>query len=425
MSLTSTFDVPVGTVTISINTTTTEVMNVESVSNIKYEYDVGTGQATVDRLFAIYSTVDIQLLQYSTTGTNLFEYLITEAATPRTVDMTILTHTGLTYRFRFSLDQDSIKYKASTKKVTILCSPIQPTDTVEVVFNSAPSDEYFPVTFDTGLTIGASGIGALNFVKYTLEKINPNLPSVYASFPALGTDLSPNGYEYLASPSLLPTIDLTYGIVYKQIGGDTLSGIAIETLKRMAAIEGGIIGTGFDFNFYIQRLNTTYNTSLNDYEVEEVSFEYGYKPYASIGVSTLSGIHSNLETAPVLESYDNQALKRMDIQFPIPYLYKAEYETGLFGDGFFPNLVTIPDYEASLANNGVTSYVAAFGADKRLVVDVTVLGFDKIKPYQMVVFNTGAEFPTPLNGKYFRPTSLDYDLYQNKVKAKLYYVGDV
>jgi hypothetical protein len=115
----------------------------------------------------------------------------------------------------------------------------------------------------------------------------------------------------------------------------------------------------------------------------------------------------------------------MDIQFPIPYLYKAEYETGVIGDAFFPNIVTIADYEASLANNGVSSYVAAFGADRRLVVDVTVLGFDKIKPYQMVVFDTGAEFPTPLNGKYFRPTSLEYDLYQNKVKAKLYYVGDV
>ena len=425
MSLTSTFDVPVGTVTFSINTSTTEVMNVESVSNIKYEYDVGTGQATVDRLFAIYSTIDIELFQYSVTGTDLFTYLINETATKRTVDMTIEGHAGSTYRFRFSLEQDSIKYKASTKKITLLCSPIQPTDTVEVVFNSASAGDYFPVTFDTGSTIGASGIGALNFVSLTLNKVNPNLTSIYASYPAQGIDLSSDGYMYLDGVNL-PILGEVYGIIYKQIGGDTLSGIAIETLKRMAAIEGGIIGTGFDNNFYIQRLSTTYSTSLNDSEVEEVSFEYGYKPYASIGVTLLSGILSNLDTAPVLESYDNQALKKMDIQFPIPYLNKAEYETfGGIGDAFSPDIVTLSDYEASLANNGVSSYVAAFGADRRLVVDVTVLGFDRIKPYQMVVFNTGTEFPTPFNGKYFRPTSLEYDLYQNKVKAKLYYVADV
>lgn len=424
MSLTATYDTPCGTVEISINTSTTEVMEVSSISNIKYEYDIGTGQATVDRLFALYSTVDIEIMGYSLSGTNLFDYLISQTATQKIVDITLTTYNAETYRFRFTLDQDSIKYKATTKMVTLLCNPIQPTDTVETVFQSCPTVDFFPVSFDSGATIGASGIGALNFVKQTLDVINPSLSSVYASYPIQGTGLSADSYMYL-NDVFTPIIGEIYGIVYKQIGGDTLSGLAIDTLKRMAAVEGGIIGTGFDKNFYIQRLSTQYLATITEDDVEELNFEYGYKPYASISVTLLSGMHSNLETVTITEQYDNNALKKMDVNFNVPYLYKAEYEAGSVGNCFIEDIVITTDYEQGLAFNGVDSYVASFGATNRLVVDVSVLGFDKIKPYDMVVFNTGDDIPTPVTGKYFRPTSLEYDLYQNKVKAKLYYVADV
>jgi hypothetical protein len=425
MSLTATYNTPCGVINISINTSTDEVMEVMSVGNIKYEYDIGTGQANLDRLFAIYNTVDIEIQGYSQKGTALFDYLIGQTATAKIVDMTLTTYESVLYRFRFTLSQDSIKYKSSTKIITLLCNPIQPTQTVETVFQASPNDAFFPVSFVSGNSINASGIGALNFVKQTLDLINPNLSSVYSSYPIQGTDLSPDSYMYLDNTTNLPTIGLTYGIVYKQIGGDTLSGIAIETLKSMAAVEGGIVGTGFDKNFYIQRLSTQYLATLTQNDVEELSFEYGYKPYASIAVTILTDSKSNLDQVTILEQYNNEALKKMDVNFPVPYLYKAEWETGVVGDTFITNIVTTADYEAGLAFNAVDSYVASFGAKNRLVVDVNVLGFDKIKPYDMVTFSSGSELPSTVTGKYFRPTSLEYDLFNNKLKAKLYYVGDV
>jgi hypothetical protein len=97
----------------------------------------------------------------------------------------------------------------------------------------------------------------------------------------------------------------------------------------------------------------------------------------------------------------------------------------MVGDTFITNIILGADYEAGLAFNAVDSYVASFGAKNRLVVDVNVLGFDKIKPYDMVTFSSGSELPSTVTGKYFRPTSLEYDLFNNKLKAKLYYVGDV
>jgi len=431
MSLTSTYETPSGAVEVSINTSTTEVMQISSMGDIKYEFDIGLGQATLDRLFAIYNTVDIEIFGQSDSGTDLFDYLIAQTVITKTVDLAITGNNGAVYRFRFTLGQDSIKYNTSTKMITLLCNPIQPTQSAQDAFDASPSNERFPMSLDQGDTIDhtASGIGALNFIKNTLTFLNPLLSTVYSSYPIDNpfSELSPNAYMFLddASP---PVNELKYAVVRNDALG--LDGVAIETVKRMAAIEGSIVGTGFDKNFYIQRLSTEYLATIGEADLEELSFEYGYKPYSSISVTVLSGINSNLGSWTNIQAFNNQSLKQMDIRFSVPYLGTALY----FTTGYpatpclidrLPAFPSLSSLEVGIIKNGTDSYAVAFGAQNRLVVEVEVLGVDKIKPYDMVVFTAGDEIPTAVTGKYFRPTSLSYNFLTDKAKAKMYYVADV
>jgi hypothetical protein len=78
-----------------------------------------------------------------------------------------------------------------------------------------------------------------------------------------------------------------------------------------------------------------------------------------------------------------------------------------------------PLFFNAIASDGVDAYAQAFAKDVRRV-QITVWGIDTVEPWEP--FTLDSSFPSIVQGTY-RPSSLDYDLENDKVTIKGYKIA--
>jgi hypothetical protein len=74
----------------------------------------------------------------------------------------------------------------------------------------------------------------------------------------------------------------------------------------------------------------------------------------------------------------------------------------------------------NVALGGATAYLGAFdlSAQTSERIETTILGVDKVKPYQVLRFDT--DTPSRFQNKHFRPTSIKYNFKDDTIKITAY-----
>jgi hypothetical protein len=195
----------------------------------------------------------------------------------------------------------------------------------------------------------------------------------------------------------------------------------------MGIIESAIIGSLFGENFYVRR---DYNGSDTDYKADITSSDLeDFKiKFNSPNIKSISILANNIgssESSTATATVDASATKLMDVNI------------GLFANSqklndTTPQAATVTDprgiYDESdagltLGDDAIAIYKKIFGVGTSTLFSFTVLGTEKIKPYQYVELNTAISDFVDSNNNKIRPSSIEYDLKSNKIKVEAYSIN--
>jgi len=195
----------------------------------------------------------------------------------------------------------------------------------------------------------------------------------------------------------------------------------------LAVSEGAIIGVGFD-NFYRNRANTE-TVSLSYSDVTALSFKQGFQslqyifqdlPYRPLNPASgvLRGL-PNLTNSNVNVPLNPDAQKYVNFVFTTgyPFLSKGQINTAsalINGDTVVGGSVM----ENTITNAGSSAYSKSFPASGNFIIDGTIRGCTKLKPFEGIAFDSSV--PARYQGKNFRPTYLSYNFVSDEIKFKAY-----
>lgn len=271
--------------------------------------------------------------------------------------------------------------------------------------------------------------------------------------------------SYTIAPMFITKISnepLDQDMVEKLGNGNTI----YDKMSTFAGLDGAIFGSAFGINFYLNRRTNVYNVELSNNDIEELSFQSTPRDIDTVQIGTTA-----TNSAEVYEKlFESNSQDNALAYFPVTPNQAIAYEAwkgspdtvALDFKSFFPNLgvgVLQQDGNAQLISNGTAyyfdisntgttpiarnfardqiwadqvfnsafvSYAAALGISltntAKYRVSTTIYGIDKVKPHEMIAFDSTT--PPRYQGKFFRPTSVEYDLKACKTKITAYQVGE-
>ena len=401
---------------------TRDDFDIYDMGNIDYDYDVTSYGSVVNNLGAMYNRTKIICALYSKGNLNILDILediLASGANVVPVKITVNTHKGQTYEFVYEIRSNGLKYDENSLRLSIeLDPPLLPTLTIGGVF-TAVTDKYL-----VGETFGASvsGIMVGSFISYFVKQLNTTSGIGIIYEPAPTT----TGYSSLTYQ--VPFIFPPDGIQLWMIGGG--SGLAVEDVSRYAVLGGDIYGTGFSNNFYVHRARTDRVAQVEYDEIEALQYSFTPSPYKTIVLTMDGEASTNIVDTTVTSSGNRFAEKAISGLYSLPsYIRKAKSTTGiLFSDTDYSGY-TSSDIESVIVGSGIDAHKKALNAQTAPLfrTEVTIFGFDKVKPWEVVQFIGDVpdryKYTTGTNPRYFRPTSLSYDLMGDKVKLKMYSIS--
>lgn len=438
MSLTCTFTTQAGNVAVTLDVTETGTFDIIELGNIEYDFDLTNYNDSVNKVGVMYNRSSMVVYRYTTAGDDfydiLYNHLYVSPQTPIPVTIEIGLHSGLNAQLRFNILKRSLSRKINEQSVKIDLDPLaETTITVGDVIDATYSDFGFQII---GATLSGApetqGIAVGTFIHYMVSGLNSALPTIvkssYQSAGPLPSEMYPvpvgfgdfvDDYEYLVVASGVPA-------------GNLNNQLAISGLRHYAVLEGGIYGTGFDYNFYVHRTRIDDTTILFDDDVESCSSELISQPYSSIAltlqaqpVTELADIFFNLNTTTTSASSSVTAEKTISGLYPFTSGGKARWDEA--NTRMEIDTITGSLSELAVVASGLLAHKTALNASTNPIFKVSsrVLGIDKVKPYQTVQLS-GTTFPTEFRFnpagavRYYRPTYLSYNLYSNTVEVKMY-----
>jgi hypothetical protein len=215
---------------------------------------------------------------------------------------------------------------------------------------------------------------------------------------------------------------------------------AYDVMVQLAFTEGAIVGAGFE-SFYQPRTNWINGTSiqppinLSYAEMVDLKFTQNFTAYRRVNTNITTPAYvstgSNRQlpvlpnTATVTANGDANANKDVVFEFKpaFPHLSVGVItnnavftQTGINGDS---PIITAINTTTVLTIAGLGNYERVFLQPlNSLMIEGTVYGFNSIKPYNAIQFDSDA--PARYVGKVFRPTYLSYSFNRNEVRFKAY-----
>jgi hypothetical protein len=427
MSLTSTFTTRAGDVTVTLDMTPVGTFDIIDMGRIEYDFDLTNYGEAVNKVGVMYNRSSMSVYRYTTEAKDfydlMYDHLYSFPGTPIPVTVSIALHSGNTAEFRFRIRKQSLSRKVNENVMKIDLDPLdEPTTTVGDVIDAIALFQ----GFDTA-TISTTSIGVLvgDFIEYTASGLNPSLPTIVES-----AYQNTAGFPAVTFPTISTISDLVDGVEYMFVADNTAdSESATNAVRNYAVLEGGIFGTGFDYNFYVHRMRTDRAVVLYDTDLESCESETIQTPYASIALTMQdwsTDPYNNIATKTVFESTGVQAEKSVSGIFPFIGVGKgvwvapptAQMDTGL---------ASADTSETLTLSSGILAHKTALNAAPSPIfkIKATILGVDTFKPYQTITLS-GTSFPRDFRfspaslRRYYRPTFIAYDLENDKVEVRLY-----
>lgn len=410
------------TIDLSNPTEPNDFFNIFDFGTIDYDFDVTSYGDVVNNIGAMYSRTKLTCSVYTKANRNLLDLLypyLFSGTYILPVTVNVDTFTGDSYEFVYEIRPNGLKYDENSLKLTIdLDPPLKPTETVSGVFASITNK----FLVGTSLGTAVSGVMVGSFIDKMVGNLNTNLTTIYE--PASTT----SGYSDLtyAKPIFgVPPVGIQLWST-----GASASGLAIEELSRFAVLGGDIYGTGFGSNFYVNRANLNRVVQVDYDELEALQYSFTPSPYQTITLTMDGTSPSNVLDTSVTSSGNRFAEKSISGLYTLPnYINKAKWTAlGTFADTDYTGYLS-RDIEPIITGSGVDAHKRALNAQAIPLVRVefVVFGMHKIKPYEAIEFIGDVpdryKYTTGTNPRYFRPTSLSYDLFDDKVKVKAYSIS--
>lgn len=427
MSLTSTFSTQAGDVTVTVGVSATGTFDVIEIGKIEYDFDLTNYGDAVNKVGVLYNRSQMTVYRYTTGGEDfydiLYNHLYVTVIQPIPVTVSVALHSGGTAEFKFTIQKRSISRKINEQTMKVDLDPlVNPAVTVQDVTNATIA----AYGFETIRTGGISSFGLLvgSFIQYVCSGLNSNLPTIVESAYQNTAGLSSVSY-----PVITGIADLVDGDSYLFVADGTADAeLAIDAVKNYAVLEGGIFGTGFDQNFYVHRMRTDRNVVFYDNDLESCESELIPTPYRSISLTMdqySSDPFNNI--SPETQSASTNVLSEKSVSgiFPMIGVGKGEWDS--LNARMDTGAISLVDPEPVVVASGLLSHKTALNASSAPIfkAKMTVLGMDKFKPYQTITLS-GETFPREFRfnpssiRRYYRPTYISYDLYNDKVELKLY-----
>ena len=212
---------------------------------------------------------------------------------------------------------------------------------------------------------------------------------------------------------------------------------ARSAVLRMGVVESAIIGSLFGENFYVRRdyestSDTNFFTELGSSDLESLKIKFFGANMKSISISA-ANIGSG--TDPVSETIDPTATKTLSItlgafvntqtltgNLDVPTNLDVSNPSGAYRESASGSQAGAG---LQLGTNALAIYKKVLGAANTVKFEFIVLGTEKLKPYEfakltdsMSDFLVDGAIGTGNNR--VRPSSLEYDLKNNKIRVKAY-----
>lgn len=438
MSLTSTFTTKVGVVTVEMDLpsyATADTFEIYEIGTIDYDFDVTGFGDVITNLGAMYGRSKLTVGLYTGENKNLFdllydEFLVSGSLSSNYIDvnLVIVPHdiNKPDYKFRYQIRSNGLRYSENSLKIQVDLDPFIDTSlTVSGVFYGVGQRNAIVENIG-GVPVTVSGIMTGSFIRYTVSGFNTTLPTIHEpAYTATGlaslTFAIPTG----GAP---PAGINSYVLANASFASGGASGLATEHVSKFAVLGGDFYGTGFDYNFYVNRLRTDRVKTVNLDELESLTYQFTPSAYRSITLN-FDG-NANLRDYGTIEPGNQFAEKSISGYYQVSGMFiKAQYLTA--SGHAFVNYTgnASPDIEAAITNSGILAHQKALNASATplIRVEAVVFGFDKIKPYEAVRFIGDVpdryKYTTGTNFRYFRPTSLSYNLMDDKISVKMYSIN--
>lgn len=333
-----------------------------------------------------------------------------------------------------------VSYDELQRRFAVKCfTPFKFTN--QVTEYATAGSKLISLSYNDGTPYSYTGITCRDLLDSYLKTIgaSTSVNKIQSSFTKTATDvLGTSGgssdvfHMFVQSKgghSSLPTLILDTG---DRFLADTFER-ARSIILKLGIVESAIIGSLFGENFYVRR---DYNGSDTDYkanialsDLEDFKIKFNSPNIKSISILANNIGSSTPSTATT--TVDASATKLMDVN------------VGLFANSqklndTTPQAATVTDPRGSynesdagltLGNKALDIYKRIFGVGTSTLFSFTVLGTEKIKPYQYIELNTSisdfvvADSISIKGNNKIRPSSIEYDLKSNKIKVEAYSIN--
>jgi len=420
-----------------------------SIGDLKYSFDNPGGDKDSNSLFVRAGECSISVLDKLGDGTSFFDKVFDLGyETQVKTSLTLVHNSGDTYGFVFyfrreNVEVDEVKGECKIKLLPIFDAGEQ-NNLQEFGINSyfngtldVDPSAYTVTTVDGGaVTNITQSVSSGRFIRDTLK--------VYSGFDDLilesdehedttfFTDLQ--GYNLVGDPDP-PSGDT--GMVFSTTS-------ILEQVKDFAAREGAIFGYSFNKNFYVQRLKTNNNVSIDISQIETLGSKITDRVLRSVDVINDAG--TRYDGVGMFE----QTSKDYAFGGYKSFRYKSYRYAELTGE--YRQSITLPpnqpEFDQTTFNNvfflgagsqginvdteaSVDAYAAALSATSPRVIKAKIFGINNLFPWNTFnITDNGSSilrdnFASRYTGIVFRPSILSYSFVNDTIDVTAYEVGTV
>lgn len=292
---------------------------------------------------------------------------------------------------------------------------------ISLSYNDGTAYSYTGITYrdllDSYLTtIGAST--SVNKIQSSFTKVAGDITGTSGS----ASDVFHMFVQNKGSHASLPSLILDTGNKFLV---DTFER-ARSVVLRMGIIESAIIGSLFGENFYVRRDYNTddaFEADITSSDLEDFKIKFNSPNIKSISI--LANNIGSSDAATATTTVDASATKLMDVNVGLFANSQKLNDTGVQAATVTDprGLYKESDAGLTLGDDAIAIYKKIFGVGTSTLFSFTVLGTEKIKPYQHIKLNTSISDFVDSNNNVVRPSSIEYDLKSNKIKVEAYSIN--
>jgi hypothetical protein len=456
-----------GTAFLTIGVTTNANVQMDKMGDIKYEFDLVPTDATVRGVSGIPGSMTAVMWDRMDDGTSLYEAIETEigdydgleAVTVPTAPVTLYwlprgeSNIDNAWRFPFDLRFMDATIDERSQKTTLRFAPKTLNLNIESWATGNVTNNFPTTVYDFRDTGGTrTGYLAGDLIYDAISELDTGVGNTTIMAPRVvfPTSLVASFFNTYPTTTNLLELNVIQSAPTIVLGPDqeyASNQLVYDKVRVLAGLDGAVFGSAFGVNYYMPRINNTFNVELTNVEFEELSFVASPRAInaVSLAFTNSNAINSTINIGnsyPYVYAKDFtfQGWRAADQQINISYSsYFPHFNYGTW-ENTNPTFINGIDYlnpssffalpgllEVIQLSDASFMYAQATGAwtsnASVYKVEATILGADKVRPYEVIKFDNTV--PLRYQGKHFRPTSLSYDLKADKVKVTAYQIDTV